>query len=216
MKPGGAGWQDFVASKEALKDIEANTLMIYSAGHGDMKGDIRRLYTEDSGGLQQAVDFNSLLAALSSFEMPFETVFAFVDACATRSVHKFKRLRFPEDDSDLKATQYAWFATSPGEEASFYADGGAFSAVLLEWLEGIRLPLDPKRVDKALSARSGAGTPAPATCEFVDKSRRQQMANGCGRADRLPVFLVVKERVGGAAASPAQYSSVKSEARNGV
>jgi energy-coupling factor transporter ATP-binding protein EcfA2 len=149
----GASWQDFVASKEALKEIDADTLVIYWAGHGDMKNRIRRLYTEDSGGLQQAVDFNSLLAALSSDEMPFETVFAFVDACATRSFHKFNQLRFPEDDSDLKALQYAWFATSPGEEASFYADGGAFSAVLLEWLEGVRLPVDPKRVDIALSAR---------------------------------------------------------------
>src|ERR1700730_2725914 len=148
-----ARWQDFVATTESLKEADADTLLVYWAGHGDRSKRNRRLYTEDSGALQQVADFNSLLDALSSGEMPFETVFAFVDACATRSAYKFNELKFVEDDLDPKAVQYAYFATSLGEEASYYDDGGLFSSVIFKWLEGVCLPLDPKRVDEALGAR---------------------------------------------------------------
>ena len=48
-----ARWQDFVATTESLKEADADTLLVYWAGHGDRSKRNRRLYTEDSGALQQ-------------------------------------------------------------------------------------------------------------------------------------------------------------------
>jgi energy-coupling factor transporter ATP-binding protein EcfA2 len=148
-----ATWQNFVASKNSLKGIEdADTLLIYWAGHGDIKKRNRRLYTEDGSSLQGVVDFNSVLSVLSSTETSFRTLFGFVDACAAPTLNKFNELRFPEDDSDPQGLQYVYFASSLGEEAN-YNDGGYFSSVLFDWLKDVRLPLDPESVDKALRVR---------------------------------------------------------------
>ena len=92
----------------------ADTLLIYWAGHGDMKTRNRRLYTQDGGALQGVVDLTSVLGALSSTETSFKTLFGFVDACRGVPLNKFNELKFPEGDSDPQGLQYVLFRELAG------------------------------------------------------------------------------------------------------
>jgi hypothetical protein len=141
---------ELVKSKEKLKTINADTLVFYWAGHGDIEHKDRRIYTADSGEIQHAIDLDSLLDSLASVAMPFKHVIAFVDACATRSDLGYAAGRPPEAKSKKRATQYAYFATALGEEAN-YQNGGLFTARLLVSLQDRALPLVPERLDEILA-----------------------------------------------------------------